>query len=233
MYGGQGFVWYRFWVRPFVPDIGAIPDADRAYYQDYMLSVFNNPHNVDFGADALWTIHPPEEAEELAGRFDAEVWAPIDAAVELATESAEDPAFEEAARKHFGILRDRLRAYRSYCRTVRNIVGWIAGVHGYLNAEDDVNEAGRDSSKSRRWWRSELQNTRDLLDLWESTDVNFIPITESGETMHTYGANLGELLRKKIELTERYGDRDPYIDPEYMWRMPEGAGLDEDVYRGY
>ncbi|MBF8297220.1 MAG: hypothetical protein HW389_3765, partial [Bacteroidetes bacterium] len=31
--------------------------------------------------------------------------------------------------------------------------------------------------------------------------------------------NFGELLKKKIELMERHRDDEPYIDPNYMWRM--------------
>ena len=30
LYSGFGFVWYRLWARPFVPDIEAIPMAEKA-----------------------------------------------------------------------------------------------------------------------------------------------------------------------------------------------------------
>ena len=232
LYGGQGFVWYRFWVRPFVPDIGKIPESDRAYYQDYMLSVFNNPHNIDFGADALWTIHPPEEADSLYRRFDRDVWGRLEQAIEIVTQASDDDGLGDRARLFMDETRDRLLAYRAYCRTVRNTLAWIAGVHGYIDSEDEDAKAG---------WKAvveevvagELANTRELLELWETSDVNFIPITETGETMHTYGLNLGDHLRRKIALMEQYGDAEPNIDPNYMWRMPDGSDLDEEKYRGY
>jgi len=38
LYGDNnwGFPWYRLFVRPFAPDIGKIPEAERAYYEKYM-----------------------------------------------------------------------------------------------------------------------------------------------------------------------------------------------------
>ncbi len=76
---------------------------------------------------------------------------------------------------------------------------------------------------------NELENARELLELWESTDIDFIVLAEQGETTHTYGNNLPILLRKKIELMERYADmRSLYIDPNYMWRMPAGSELKEE-----
>ena len=68
--------------------------------------------------------------------------------------------------------------------------------------------------------QSELENAKNLLHLWESSPVEFLPISKSGESLHMYGENFGELLKKKIELMERYRDDEPYIDPNYMWRMP-------------
>ena len=37
-------VWYRLWIRPLVPDIDAIPEAERAYYEREMLSTHHNPN---------------------------------------------------------------------------------------------------------------------------------------------------------------------------------------------
>jgi hypothetical protein len=234
LYGGQGFVWYRFWVRPFVPDIGRIPEADRAYYQDYMLSVFNNPHNVDFGADALWTIHDVEESQQIMSRFDEQVRDTLDRAIELATRLEQGTAEDGATEAHRIVkeTKDRLRAYRAYCRTLRNIAGWIAGVHGFLRSNDEATGAASRALVDAVV-QSELANARELLDLWESSQTDFIPITAHGETMHTYGLNLGTLVREKIRLMEAFGDSEPYIDPDYMWRMPEETGLDSNEYLGY
>ena len=80
---------------------------------------------------------------------------------------------------------------------------------------------------------SELENTKTLLKLWETSTIDFIPISAFGETMHDYGTNFGEVLQKKISLMETYGDRLPYIDPNYMWRMPEGSPIKESEYMDY
>ncbi|HUF07827.1 MAG TPA: hypothetical protein VMO47_00815 [Rhodothermales bacterium] len=227
LYGGQGFTWYRWWVRPFVPNISAIPEADRAYYEKYILSIFNNPHNVDFSKDCLWDLITRSEAEDQLAKFDGEVWEPLDRAISMAAEAALSVA--DGANVVFEETRDRLRAYRSYCRTLRNISAWIAGVHGYL-------QAGSDSERTR--WRAvvdemvanELENAKELLELWESTDLDFVVLAEHGETMHTHGTNLPDLLRKKIDLMGQYGGVEPYIDPNYMWRMPAGSDLAEAEY---
>jgi hypothetical protein len=232
LYGGQGFAWYRFWARPFVPDISQIPEADRAYYQDFMLSIFNNPHNIDFGADALWTIHDVEESDGFIRQFDAAVWKPLDEAIRESGIGADATVAGTPANAVFVDTRDRLRAYKAYARTLRNIAAWIAGVHGYLEA-DDASEKGERLAMVRAMVEDELDNARELLDLWEHSTVDFIPISEAGETMHTYGKNLGDLVRKKIELMERYGHHEPFIDPNYMWRMPEGSELDEADYIDY
>lgn len=68
---GQSFTWYRFWVRPFVPDMSAIPEADRVAYEEMMLTIFNNPNNIDFGADALWEILDVDTCDRHLHAFEA------------------------------------------------------------------------------------------------------------------------------------------------------------------
>ena len=80
---------------------------------------------------------------------------------------------------------------------------------------------------------SEIENTKALSDLWDTATVDFMPISAYGETMHDYGTNFGDLLNKKISLMESYGDRIPYIDPNYMWRMPDDSNLKEAEYMDY
>ncbi len=232
LYGGQGFTWYRFWVRPFVPDLSKIPENEQRYYRDYMLTIFNNPHNIDFGADALWEIHPKEESNGLVKQFDNDVLPQIDAAISLAKTAREDTRDQGQIAIVFVDLHDRLLAYQAFCKTLRNISAWIAGVHGYLEAENRTERAAR-LQMVEDMVESELQNAVALLDLWNSSTTDFFPLWETGETMHTYGTNLGDLIKKKIELTKRYRNHPPFIDPNYMWRMPEGSDLNEDVYLKY
>lgn len=225
LYGGLGFAWYRFWVRPFVPDIEAIPPAERAYYEDYMLTTFNNPHNVDFQADALWDIHSTAESEEFVERFDRDTLPVIEQAL-LETEKVLDALSDDQSSKAvFEDLEIRLRAYQCYSLTLRNILAWIAGVHGYLETESESKRVEY-LNLTREMVQSELANTRNLLSLWKSSKTVFMPIHKKGEWMHDYGPNFGELLKKKIQLMEQYGDRMPRIDPDYMWRMPDPAEVE-------
>jgi hypothetical protein len=219
LYGNLGFAWYRFWVRPFVPDIGKIPVADRAYYEDYMLTIFNNPNNVDLQADALWDIGSVEEYSDFLTTFDGEALPLIQKAID---QNRSLQAALPAGHPGSAVVADldaRLRAYHAFARTLRNISAWIVGVHGYIDAGSD--EARAENLRVvRQMVADELANARDLLDLWNSTDVVFMPIHEKGEWMHDYGPNFGELLENKIRLMEAYGDAEPYIDPGYMWRLP-------------
>ena len=67
---------------------------------------------------------------------------------------------------------------------------------------------------------NELENTRDLLALVQTSRAHFMPVLSGGETLHGYGKNFAHLLKRKIALMEEYGDREPRVDPGYMWRMP-------------
>lgn len=233
-FGDIGFTWYRFWARPFVPDIGAIPEAERRYYEQHFLSHFNNPHNVDMAADMLWEIITRDESDHALEIFDdsTKVWDPLDQAITLAAEMVEQLPEAADARTLFLETRDRLRAYRCFSVTMRNLYAWIKGVHGYLDAKGEEDKQLQ-LVQVRDMVASELANTRALLDLWETSSVVFMPVRAFGETMHDYGVNFGEVLGKKIALMETYGDRLPHIDPDYMWRMPEGSDLDPAVYLKY
>lgn len=232
LYAGNGFVWYRFWARPMVPDIGAIPEEDRRYYEQHFLSHFNNPHNVDFAADMLWEIVSPEQCEAAVRRFDGKAWGPLDEAIELAKQAVDQSAGETQVHDVFVDLRDRLIGYRCYAMTIRNLSAWIAGVHGYLQAESEEDKQSK-LAMVREMVASELANTKALLTLWESSVVDFMPVNAYTETMHEYGTNFGEVLQRKIDLMEKYGDRLPHIDPNYMWRMPAGSDISEADYWDY
>ena len=219
------FTWYRFWARPFVPDMSAIPEADRVPYEEMMLTIFNNPNNIDLAADALWQILSVEQCDRHLLNFEA-LWAPLAAAIDIADGMATQggPVWID--------LRDRLRAFLCYAETLHNICGWIAGVHGYLEATDATAKARRRAQVYDTCSR-ELDNSRMLLNLWERSDVDFMPLMAHGETTHHYGTNFGDLLRHRIDLMERFGDREPAIDADYMWRMPPGSAISAEDYKGF
>ena len=65
----------------------------------------------------------------------------------------------------------------------------------------------------------ELKNTEDLLQLWITSQTDFMPVSATGENCPLYGSNFGALLQKKIELMKKHRDDTPFIDPNFMWRM--------------
>jgi hypothetical protein len=219
-----GFPWFRFWVRPFVPDIDAISDEERRYYEQFLLATFNNPARVDLNNDMMWNFLSVEEAGQRKQQVDEAVVPPLEEAVKLCVRTLghASPASPEHAVFHD--LHDRLVAMLCFYTTMRNSVAWTESVHGYMKSSTEE-EKQTYRNLCRAMVDHELENARRLLRLWEESDVRFMPVSRSGESLHTYGRNFGDLLKKKIDLMERHRLDEPRIDPEYMWRMPnEGRG---------
>jgi hypothetical protein len=229
LYGDNnwGFPWYRLLVRPFAPDIGRIPEAERAFYEKYMTVTFNNPNLVDLGTDILWTLMTTDQADAAVAQADGATWKPLDEAIAALRVAVGES--EGSARAVFVDQLDRLRALRCYFRTLRNTAAWVAGVHGYIEAKDPAEKARRRESV-RAMIDDEVRNARDLAGLFESSTTRFMPVDPTGETFNMYGTNLPDLIKKKIALMEKHRDDEPRIDPDFMWRLPPDAGLDPKVY---
>ena len=212
--GTFAYPWFRLSVRPFVADIDAIPEEDRAYYERFLLATFNNPARVDLNNDMLWNFLTTAEAAEKRDAIDARVLPHADAAIAGAAAAA-----GRGGGEVFDDLRDRLEAWRSWAETLRNLCAWTAAVHGYLAAATGAERESR-RAECRAMAARETANARALLGLWRRSRRAFMPVDRAGETLHSYGENFGELLERKIRLMELHPDDEPRIDPSYMWRMP-------------
>ncbi len=215
LYGGFGFPWYRAWIRPLVPNLEAVPKAERGYYLDFMVTVCNNPMNVDLGRDVLFELFGQKEGQQMADRFDSETLPRLRSTIEA------QRAYLEALEEPNPVLvdlYDRSRALLCWATTMRNITAWVAGVHGYLES-DDAADRDRHLAYLQEMIDLDLENTRNLLDLWENAETEFMMVSSQGQTAYIYGEHLGDDLRKKIELTEKYRNVEPFIDPDIMWRL--------------
>jgi len=232
LYGDNnwGFPWYRLLVRPFAPDIGRIPEVERAYYEKYMTVTFNNPNLVDLGTDILWTLMTAEQADAAVAQADRETWKPLDEAIAAVSAAAGEA--EAGAQAAFTDQLERLRALRCYFRTLRNTAAWVGGVHGYIEAEEPAEKARR-LAQVRAMVDDEIANALDLAALFESSTTRFMPIDPNGETFNMYGTNLAGLARRKAALMQKHRDDEPRIDPDFMWRLPPDAGLDPKIYLKY
>ncbi len=230
LYGTSwAFPWYRHWVRPFVPDISAIPDSERSYYERHMIATFNNPTLIDFGADALWLLMDRDQAAAIVRTCDSLVWNPLDNAIALLKGSLTSQVGSG------GIIQDqydRLRALRCYFRTLRNVAGWISGVHGYMTATSRLDQTSMRAAV-RATIDDELKNTEDLLHLWNSSATNFMPVSALGENWWIYGENFGQLLERKIDLMKRHRDDTPAVDPNFMWKMGADCPVPPAEYLRY
>jgi hypothetical protein len=212
-------VWYRLLIRPIVPNIESVPEEERAYYEDFMLATPHNRTRVDFRYDVGFELTDSRKSYQAMERMDADLFPLIDKTIELSKNlGAKSPA--GAAKYYLGDLYNRFRALRCWFRNQRNIAAWVAGVHGYLESTDE------DKKKKCRLLLhdmvlDEIENTRQLLDLWDSTDKRWMYYSEIGETTFVYGENFGECLKRKIEVMQGHENDEPYIDPDFQWRVPD------------
>ena len=216
LYTNFGFVWLRVWVRPLVPDIEAIPAAERRYYERFMVSTPNNPNINDLSQDVLFDLFSRHEARQRVEQFDAHVLPRLEAALsETRVATSQAPS---SNRSVFADLQERVRALQCWATSLRNVCAWTAHVHGYLDAETDE-ARDRHHAAARDMVASELENARALLDLWENAESEFMLVSGTGETAFIHGENFGDLLKKKIRLMEAYGDSEPRIDTDIVWRL--------------
>ena len=82
-----------------------------------------------------------------------------------------------------------------------------------------MSEKERYRSLCRAMVTTELENAKNLLNLWNESDVAWMPVSRTGESLHLYGENFGDHVRRKIALMQQHIDDEPYIDKEFMWRM--------------
>ncbi|MCB0717962.1 MAG: hypothetical protein KDD65_05925 [Bacteroidetes bacterium] len=216
LYSHFGFCWYRAWVRPFTPNLEAVPAHERDYFQRFMVTVFNNPVNNDLGRDVLFELINEDDGRKMTGYFDDNVFPRYDAALRMADELIASNTGE--VKRVFQDLRDRTVALKCWATTQRNTTAWVAGVHGYLRSEDPA-EKKRLSQDVQDMIDLDLENTRTLLNLWNTSETEFMLVSGVGETSFVYGENLGENLQRKIELTEKYRHCEPYIDKDILWRL--------------
>jgi hypothetical protein len=212
-------VWYRLFIRPIIPNIEAISEKDREYYEDFLISTAHNRARVDFRYDVGFELTDSVKAGSAMKRMDEELFPRLDNAIAEA-EGLRNRASAKEAREYFTDLYDRLRALRCWFRNQRNVAAWIAGVHGYLGTDD-----GEKKKQYRQLLRDmvldEIENTKNLLGLWETSKTRWMYYSGTGETTFIYGDNLGDLLRRKIELMAGHENDEPYIDPDFQWRVPD------------
>jgi len=219
-YSTFGFPWFRLWARPFVPNIDAIPETERLYYERYLLATFNNPTRIDLNNDMMWNFLTVEKAGEKKRAIDRSVLSLLNQAIERSTALLQRLDHAAPAYNVFHDLHDRLCAAQCYYRTMRNSVAWTESVHGYMEAKSQA-EKLKFRELCREMVVNELDNARNLLKLWTESRVDWMPISSGEESLHIYAESFGDHVRRKIALMEQHADDEPYIDPNYMWRMPK------------
>jgi hypothetical protein len=220
LYCAFGFCWQRTWDRPFVPDLEAVPAADREYYERHGCFQHNNPGLNDLGRDVLFDLITRESGAKMAADMDREVIAPL---VQLiARLDSAIPGLPAPAAAVFTDLRDRARAYRHWVGSLRAVCAWCECVYGYLEAKDDATRAGCEA-KLQQAIDLEMANIAGLIELLESTSSEVLVVSGVAESTFLYGENLVDHLRTKLRLTAQYRHHKPRIDRSIYWRPVPGS----------
>jgi len=177
----------------------------------------NNTNLVDLGRDVLFELFTDAFAGEYASCVETDVLPPLDAAIALAASKAADGNLPEETRAVFTDQGDRLQGLRCWIGTLRSVADWVTGVHGYL-ASDDPATRSKARAHLDDMIAREIECASELLSLWEESTTEFMVVSEVGETSYIYGENFGDLVREKIRLMREYGQVEPRIDEEILWR---------------
>jgi hypothetical protein len=220
LYSGFGTVWNRLLVRPLVPDIDRIPVAERAYYEEVMVSPVHNPNKVDLGKDVLFELIPKAYARMAYRRIDAGVWKPLLGAIVVFRERR-DAAVRRGDARAAAVFEDqyvRTLALRALYETLRNTAVWIYAVHEYQETKDAGMRRAVRALLDRAIAR-EIDNSAAVMRLWQRAGAEWMAVSGFGETPFIYGENFPGLLRKRIALMKKHRRDRPFIDPDYMFRV--------------
>ncbi len=220
LYCAFGFCWQRTWDRPFVPDIEAVPAAERDYYERHGCFQHNNPGLNDLGKDVLFDLITKDSGAKMASDMDTHVIARLQKLIASLQKTID--AANGDAKTVFTDLRDRVRAYRHWVTSLRNVCAWCECVYGYLDAPDQATKDACEK-KLQAAIDLELANIRGLIELLETSPHEVLVLSVVGESTFLYGENLVEHLKTKLVLTEKYRHAKPRIDKNIYWRPIPGS----------
>jgi hypothetical protein len=215
MHSNFGFTWYRLWCRPLVPNIEAIPESERAYYENFMCTTPHNPQNVDLAKDVLFELTTQERCELADKRYKEYLWEPMNKALKILQQNFNAIPENDKAKQVFYDQYIRARALKCWLKTIQSSAEWVAGVHGYIKS-DDKSKKAEYKKMVQAMIKEEIENAKDFIELFTTSKIEFMAVSKEGETPLIYGKNLPELVKKKILLMEKHIDDEPFIDPDYM-----------------
>jgi hypothetical protein len=215
LYTTFGFTWYRLWARPLVPDIEKIPQEKRDYYEDFMCTTPHNPNNVDLSRDVLFHLTTPDKSKLDLERIDENVWDPLSKAINVLEQKISGKTDSVKNKVIYDQL-IRIKALKCWMMTQRNIAAWITGVYGYMNSKNEKNKIEQQQIVVDLIHR-EIENSKLLIGLLDS-GIEFMAMTDTGETPLIYGKNLKKLLKARIAIMEKHVNDKPFIDHHYIER---------------
>ncbi|MBD3414140.1 MAG: hypothetical protein GF421_06900 [Candidatus Aminicenantes bacterium] len=211
IYSHYGVVWQRLFVRPLVPDISRIPEEERAYYENHMCSSLHNPNKVDLSKDVLFDLISKKYAQNCTHRIDQNVFPSLNKAIEIFSKHR---ACEKVLEDQYW----RARALRCLYETLRNTAVWIYAVHEYLDSGQKSKQSKAKRLLSHMMDR-EIQNSQNLIEIWEQAPIDWMIVSKNKQTPFIYGNNFPDLMKKRIQLMEKYRHFEPFIDRNFMYKI--------------
>jgi hypothetical protein len=220
IYSHYGVVWQRLFVRPLVPDIANIPESKRAYYESKMCTSFHNPNKIDLSKDVLFELVTKDYAFMALSRIDENVWSPLGSSIDH-FKKKKDEAASKGDQKAATVFEDqyfRARALKCLYTTLRNTAVWIYAMHEYVGTKESSIRTTAHKLLDEMMDK-EIQNCRELIDLWNQSPVEWMIVSGTEETPFIHAENFPRLLQKKIKLMEIHRQDEPSVDPNYMFRI--------------
>lgn len=214
LYSCFGFTWYRLWARPFVPDYEALSQKEKDYYENFMCTTPHNPNNVDLSRDVLFKLVDQKKCSKDIDRINKNVLPVLDKAIKILEKTNAGLKNKADSTNIFFDQCIRIKALRCWFVTQKNVAAWIYGEYSYMNT------GSQEKMKQYKKYikdliLNEIDNSFYLLELFK-TDVEFMSLTDQGETPLIYGDNINELVKRRIKLMEKHIDDDPFIDMDYI-----------------
>jgi hypothetical protein len=170
----------------------------------------------------LFELIPKDYARKAYERIDSRAMKLLQTAIGLFRKNM-IKAKRVRDEKALAVLEDqyfRAHALQSLYETLRNTAVWIYAVHEYLETREAKQKARCRKLLDDMIGR-EIDNSRKLIRLWTEAPIEWMYVSDFGETPFIYGANFPELLQKRIDLMKKHRKDVPFIDPGYMFRVAE------------
>lgn len=195
-------LWRRL-VRPIVPNQTLLSHEDTCYYRHLEFNVgATDPAWVDHFYKGWGRMLRDDVAYESLQNYDEVILPKLKDAVSILDEC---DALSETSRD----VHDRIYTLHHALTTERNLLEVQEAIHACLADNREYPEQSKHTQRLRAAMAYEIANTREFIELLESSPSTLIPVTSGEETPYMFKAPLTHLLQRKIATMQQHIDDVP------------------------